>query len=194
MGLQLKWLGPYCQVDVSACLHPTKSTLRKRLAMLNKLVRKAFITAGPEVKAEFADWFASARKARALRNQYAHGRWGVPMRGAESPLGPEHPRVPMLEFVRLDWDTSSNRPDSSTYMTVEELREEVAEAVGVFQAFFALVDKHRAHCLPSQPTADLALDAATVRTVFWDIEVLSAKSLIHNEFRGKSFVRVTKVS
>lgn len=151
MGLQLNWLGPYCQVDVSKYLNPTKYTLENRLVMLKKLIKKAFSTAGPEVTAEFDKWFASAREARALRNKYAHGRWGVPGKLAESPLGPGHPRIPMLAFVRLDWDLSPNQPDRSVYMTMEELREQVTEAVLVFRAFFSLVEGHLAHCLPPQP-------------------------------------------
>lgn len=151
VGLQLNWLGRYCQVDVSKYLSPTKYTLENRLAMLKKLIKKAFRTAGPEVTAEFDKWFASARAARALRNRYAHGRWGVPGKLAESPLGPGHPRIPMLAFVRLDWDLSPNQPDRSVYMTMEELREQVEEAVLVFRAFFALVERHLAHCMPAQP-------------------------------------------
>lgn len=151
VGLQLNWLGPYCQVDVSKYLDPKKFTLDNRLAALKKLVKKAFRTAGPTVTAEFDAWFASARAARALRNNYAHGRWGVPGRLDESPLGPGHPRVPKLVFVALDWDLTPNQPDRNVYMTVEELRERVAEAVAVFKAFFDLVEKHLAHCLPTVP-------------------------------------------
>jgi hypothetical protein len=148
VGLQLNWLGPYLQVDVSKYLTPTKYTLDNRLAILWKLVRKAYRSAGPEVIAEFDQWFARARSARALRNNYAHGRWGVPGKLAESPLGPHHPRIPMLAFVRLDWDMTPNQPDRSIYMTVDELEEQVAEAVTVFRAFFGLSEKHKHHCLP----------------------------------------------
>lgn len=145
IGLQLNWLGSCCQVDVSRYLHPTKFTLDQRLALLKKLVKKAFKSAGTEALDEFGLWFASARSARALRNNYAHGRWGVPGRLAESPLGPDHPRVPMLAFVRLDWDLSPDQADRSVYMTVEELRGQVTEAVAVFRAFFGLAEKHLAH-------------------------------------------------
>jgi hypothetical protein len=151
VGLQLNWLGPYCQVEVSKYLDPTSYTLDNRLAALRKLVKKAFISAGPEVLAEFDKWFASARAARALRNKYAHGRWGVPGRLDESPLGPGHPRVQKLAFVGLDWDLTPNQPDRSVYMTAEELRERVDEAVLVFKAFFDLAEKRMPHCLPTQP-------------------------------------------
>jgi hypothetical protein len=153
VGLQLNWLGPYCQVDVSKYLDPKQLTLDNRLAALKKLVKKAFRTAGPEVIAEFDEWFASARAARALRNNYAHGRWGVPGRLDESPLGPGHPRVPKLAFVALNWDLTSNQPDRSVYMSVEELRERVDEAVQVFKAFFELAERHIAYCLPPQSQA-----------------------------------------
>lgn len=154
VGLQLNSLGPYCRVDVSKHLHPTRCTLDERLVMLQKLVKRAFSTAGPEVAQEFNDWFASARAAKALRNRYAHGQWGIPGRWAESPLGLDHPRVPMLAFVPLGWDLTPDLPDRSVYLTVEELGKQVDEAIGVFQAFFALTQKHLAHCLPAQPPTE----------------------------------------
>ncbi|MCE4555032.1 hypothetical protein [Pelomonas cellulosilytica] len=148
VGLQLNWLGPYLQVDVSKYLTPTRHTLDNRLAILRKLVRKAYRSARPEVIAEFDQRFARARSARALRNNYAHGRWGVSGKPAESPLGPHHPRIPVLAFVRLDWDMTPNQPDKSFFMTVDELRDQVTEAVTVFKAFFDLPEKHKHHCLP----------------------------------------------
>jgi hypothetical protein len=148
VGLQLNWLGPYCQVDVSKYLNPSKFTLDNRLGILRKLVKKAYKSAGPEAVSEFDQWFVTARAARALRNNYAHGRWGVPGRLAESPLGPGHPRIPMLAFVRLDWDMTPNQPDRSIYMTAEELQDQVEEAVSVFKSFFDLAEKHKHHCLP----------------------------------------------
>lgn len=129
VGLQLNWLGPQCRVDVSKCLDARNASLDRRLHKLKKLIKKAFGTAGPEVLDEFSRWFASAYAAKALRNNYAHGRWGVPGRLAESPLGAGHPRVPMLAFIAMEWDMTPNQADRSVYMTVEELGDQVSEAV-----------------------------------------------------------------
>jgi len=56
----------------------------------------------------------------------------------------------MLAFVRLDWDLSPNQIDRSVYTTMEELREQVVEAVLVFMTFSDLAERHMTHCLPPQ--------------------------------------------
>jgi len=38
LGLQLKWLGPYCQVDLGGLLDPQTSRLGERLKKLRQLV------------------------------------------------------------------------------------------------------------------------------------------------------------
>lgn len=145
LGLQLMWLGARCGVDVSEFLDPVKVTLSVRLRSLRRLVKQAFSSGGTGVLNEFEAWFARADAARALRNGYAHGRWGTPGRLAENPLGPEHPRVPMLAFVALDWDMSPDQRDRSVYMTMDEFREQVADVVAVFYQFFQLSERHMKH-------------------------------------------------
>ncbi len=144
VGLQLNWLGIHCGVDVSKHLDPTRVSLGSRLDKLEVLVGQAFKAAGPEAMAEFDAWFARARSARALRNNYAHGRWGCPGKLAESPAGSEHPRIPMLAFVGLDWDLTPDQPDRSIYLTMEDFTSQVDDAIAVFNSFFALTEKHLA--------------------------------------------------
>ena len=144
VGLQLNWLGIYCSVDVTKHLDPNRVSLGSRLDKLESLVGLAFKAAGPAAMAEFADWFARARSARALRNDYAHGRWAAPGRWAESPHGPGHPRIPMLAFVSLNWDLTPDQPDRSTYLSMEDFTSQVDDAVAVFNSFFALSEKHLA--------------------------------------------------
>lgn len=151
VGLQLSWLGGHCGIDVSKELSVSKATLSTRLTKLQAIVAQAFKAAGPTAMAEFDNWFARAASARALRNDYAHGRWGTPGKLAESPDGPGHPRVPMLAFVRLDWDMTAGQPDRSVYMTLDDFRAEVVDAVSVFNAFFKLANKHLAFVQQPQP-------------------------------------------
>lgn len=144
VGLQLNWLGIHCGVDVSKHLDPNRVSLGTRLDKLETLVGQAFKAAGPEAMAEFDAWFSRARSARALRNNYAHGRWGCPGKLAESPHGAGHPRIPMLAFVSLDWDLTPDQPDRSLYLTMEDFSSQVDDAIAVFNSFFALTEKHLA--------------------------------------------------
>lgn len=149
VGLQLNWLGIHCGVDVSKHLDPSRVSLGARLDKLQTLVGQAFKAAGPEAMAEFDAWFSRARSARALRNNYAHGRWAAPGKQAESPHGPGHPRVPMLGFVGLDWNLTPDQPDRSVYITMEDFSAQVDDAVAVFNQFFQLTEKHLAFVRPS---------------------------------------------
>ncbi|WP_320422706.1 hypothetical protein [Roseateles agri] len=145
VGLQLNWLGQHCNVSVARYLDPTKCSLAMRLAKLHSLVKRAFKPAGPAALNEFGAWFEQAGAARALRNNYAHGRWGVPVRLDEDPRGPEFPRIQMLAFVALDWDMTPNQPDRSVYMSLESFQQQVADAVKVFNSYFKLSEKHLPH-------------------------------------------------
>jgi len=42
------------------------------------LIMDVYKPAGSKALAEFSAWFDNAHQARALRDDYAHGRWGVP--------------------------------------------------------------------------------------------------------------------
>lgn len=145
VGLQLMWLGAGSGVNVSKLLDPVKVPLSVRLRKLRNLVVRAFKFGGPGVLKEFNAWFDRAEAARALRNGYAHGRWGTPGRWDENSQGPDHSRVPMLAFVALDWDMTPDQGDRSEYMTMDEFRDQVAEAVAVFNEFFQLAERHRKH-------------------------------------------------
>lgn len=69
---------------------------------------------------ELADWFEQAHKARAFRNDYAHGRWGLPGKHLHIESGRLSEATPLVVFIPLDWDMSANRPDKIVNFTLEE--------------------------------------------------------------------------
>ena len=142
VGLQLRWIGIRLGVDTTKSLNVKKYRLADRLKCLQLRIEPLLSKQSPNALCEFRAWFDRAERARALRNDYAHGRWAAPGKYVESPQGPEHPRVPLLAFIPLDWDTSSGRPDTSRYMSIEELAEQVSDAAALFRSFKALSDKY----------------------------------------------------
>lgn len=78
VGLQLHWIGPMLGVDVTEDLDPKRTHLRQRLRRLKSLTLKSFAAAGDDAVRELTNWFERADRARAIRNDYVHGRWGVP--------------------------------------------------------------------------------------------------------------------
>lgn len=146
IGLQLLWMGPYCDVDVSECLDPLKAQYAQRLKKLRKLTMEIYEPAGERFANEFRQWFDRADACRALRNDYVHGRWGVP--GDYDHGDGNQPATegrPSLVFVPLHWDMRSDRPDDSLKMTLEEFAEQVEGAERVANEYFRLMDKYRQH-------------------------------------------------
>lgn len=74
VGLQLNWLGPYCQKDVTELLSPRQAKLGEHLKKLKALIMDVYEPAGPKALAEFTEWFARADQARVLRNDYCAAR------------------------------------------------------------------------------------------------------------------------
>ncbi|MDL5031266.1 hypothetical protein QRD43_05035 [Pelomonas sp. APW6] len=142
VGLQLRWIGVRLGVDTTKSLNVQKYRLADRLKCLQLHIEPLLSKQSPNALCEFQAWFDRAERARALRNDYAHGRWAAPGKYVESPQGPEHPRVPLLAFIPLDWDMSSGRPDTSRYMSLDELAEQVSDAADLFRSFKALSDKY----------------------------------------------------
>ncbi|MDM4765985.1 hypothetical protein [Pelomonas sp. SE-A7] len=150
IGLQLNWMGPYSGRDVSDLLKPRQARLGDRLDMLEQMVVELYSPAGTSALKDFRDWFASAHKVRAIRNDYAHGRWGVPGKLQESPSGPALPRVPLLAFVPLEFDMTPDQPDKSVYLTIEEFKQQVEQAEALFAKYWDLAERHKASVLPSK--------------------------------------------
>jgi hypothetical protein len=127
VGLQLNWMGPYYGDDVAELLDPHKAQFSKRLKKLKQLVMNAFEPAG---------------EATALRNDYVHGRWGVPGKFNFKPPGRMIDAEPLLTFVQLHWDMSPDRTDDSIVMTLAEFAEQVAIVERAFSEYWRLNDKY----------------------------------------------------
>jgi len=134
VGLQLNWLGPYLAVTVQHLLDARRVAFAKRLSALRELVLELFEGAPESARTEFESWFERAAEMKALRNDYVHGRWGVPGKMVEG--------QPMLGFVPLHWDMTPDRPDSSTYMTIDDLERQVKQMEVLARDYFRLEKKY----------------------------------------------------
>lgn len=150
IGLQLNWLGPYLQVKVHHLLDARKVMFAKRLGKLKDLVFELFEDAGEAALDEFKQWFEAADEMKALRNDYVHGRWGVPGKLVDGHL--------MLAFVALHWDLTPDRPDDSTYMTLDEFGSQVAKMEALVHEYFRLERKYLVYAKPAKR------NSPTVRT------------------------------
>lgn len=92
--------------------------------------------------AEFANWFAKIDKARALRNDYAHGRWGVPGGRRGGPDTPLRDCELLLGFVPLHWNLSPDTMPQEITMTLGEFEQQVEDAISLFGEYFDLYKKY----------------------------------------------------
>jgi len=150
VGLQLNWMGPHCHEDVADLLNPVKTQLGTRLKKLKKLVLDVYEPAGEQAIAEFKAWFKKSDEARALRNDYVHGRWGVPGGYNFKPPGRIVDAEPLLAFVRLHWDTSPERPDDSIKMTLGEFAAQVTAVETLYAEYWRLTEKYLEYAKPSR--------------------------------------------
>lgn len=131
---------------MSECLDPLKAQYAQRLKKLRKLTMEIYEPAGARFANEFRQWFDRADACRALRNDYVHGRWGVP---GDYDHGDGNQSAtegrPSLVFVPLHWDMRSDHPDDSLKMTLEEFTEQVEGAERVANEYFRLIEKYRQH-------------------------------------------------
>ena len=141
--LQLNGFGIYYQADVKELLDPLKTQLKQRLKGLKRIVLSAFERAGPDAMAEFSEWFVRANKARALRNDYVHGRWGVPGKYRGGDDCPQIECQPLLTFLRLNWDTSPDQPDRSITMSLKDFAQQVQAVETLFADYWRLSKKHQ---------------------------------------------------
>jgi hypothetical protein len=148
VGLQLNWLGPHCQQDVSVLLSARQAKLGERLKKLKALIMDVYEPAGTQALAEFSTWFDKADQARGLRNDYAHGRWGVPGKYLFKPPGRLIDAKPLLAFIPLHWDMTPDRADDSVYMTLEEFATQVSDAESLFDAYWKLCKRYESQAKP----------------------------------------------
>jgi hypothetical protein len=148
LGLQLRWLGPHCAVAISEFLEPRSRTFIERLRRLRKVVLIAFAPGGDEVLDIFKAWFKRAECANALRNSYAHSRWGVPGRHRFTESTTIADATPLLCFVPLGWDMSADRADTTIELTLDEFAEQVRDAEALLAEYFEIFEKYVAYVIP----------------------------------------------
>ena len=141
MGLQLRWLGPHNDVPVDHLLD-VRVPFSHRLRALRPLVLATFSPAGPKAKTEFEALFHRADETKALRNDYVHGRWGVPGRRVDG--------RPLLLFVPLHWNTEPSRPDDSIELSIEEFAEQVRDVEALADDYHRLTKRYLAFAKPAK--------------------------------------------
>lgn len=149
VGLQLNWLGQYYKVEVSDLLDPRKAQLGLRLKKLRKLVLDMFDPAGEAVIADFKAWFKMADESRAIRNDYVHGRWGVPGKYIYKNGDRLMDAEPLLTFVPLHWNMGPECSDDSISMTMEEFASQVDAVERLFGDYFQLTEQYLTFAKPS---------------------------------------------
>lgn len=154
IGLQLNHFGPHVCEDVSVMLDPRRSQLNTRLKKLKQIVMKAFQPAGKEALAEFSEWFKQAHEARALRNNYAHDRWGVPGKFNFKSAGCLRDAEPLLTFMPLHWNLNPDRLDDTLTMTLGEFASQVATVEQLFSDYWELSEKYLRHVGPTVAQTD----------------------------------------
>jgi hypothetical protein len=142
VGLQLNWLGRHCQIDVSELLDPRRSQLGLRLKTLKRLVLDVFGPAGENAAAEFEAWFDRADECRAVRNDYVHGRWGVPGEYDFKGEGRMIDAEPLLTFTALHWNMGPDRAEDSVSMRLGEFSSQVDTVERLFGDYFQLTQNH----------------------------------------------------
>lgn len=143
VGLQLNWMGPLLGVDVTGELDPKGAHLRQRLKRLKSLTLKAYATAGDAAVSELRDWFERADRARAVRNDYVYGRWGVPA-GYELDAEGRIDGEPLLGFVPLNWDLTPGQPDHTIRLKMGDFAQQVDAAERLLTEYTRMTNKYAA--------------------------------------------------
>lgn len=133
VGLQLNWMGPYLGQDIRGLLQAT-TPFAHRLEKLEELTLKLYANVEPEALAELQAWFLEAGRLKRVRNDYVHGRWGVPRSFSEKP--------PRIEFIPLNWNLDPETTLPPTVMTIDELEQEVATLQHLAGEYFRLSRKY----------------------------------------------------
>jgi len=128
IGLQLRSLSHYRAVDVDELLKPETSTFKPRLRRLRTLSLEVYGQRNRAAREAFERWFRRAEAARALRNNYAHGRWGL--------VSVQQPDL--FIFVALSWVFDPEKMDPPVQLSLAELEEQVLEVESLGRDFLAL--------------------------------------------------------
>jgi hypothetical protein len=145
VGLQLCYWGSDKDTQIQSLLKPKTAKLDERLKALECLMRAAWVNAAAGGQQDFSRWFERAHRARVFRNDYAHGRWGVPGKHLPAESGKLCDATPLLVFVPLNWDMSPSREDESIAMTLDDFAAQVGEAERLSGQFQDLATKYGEH-------------------------------------------------
>lgn len=150
VGLQLRYWAHEDDSRIRTLLKPRTPKLEERLSVLEQVVAAAWSDAHDEGQEQLSGWFERAHKARGFRNEYAHGRWGVPGKYLHAESGRLCDATPLLVFVPLDWDMSPTREDKSIELTLDEFAAQVEEAEQLSVQFWNIVKKYGEHLYPGR--------------------------------------------
>jgi hypothetical protein len=138
IGLQLKWLGPYRGVKVDHLLD-AKLPFKHRLDALKPLVIEMYAHTDQAAHDLYQTWFERVKNAKAIRNDYAHGRWGgfTPVKEG-------------FEFVALSWEMDPLKQTAAVHMTFDDLERSVAEVERLFGEYMSFEKRFRMQGRPSK--------------------------------------------
>jgi hypothetical protein len=139
VGLQLKWIGPYRGVEIDHLLVP-RVHFSQRFEALKPLLLEVYGSQDLHAHAAFTKWFARAEEAKAMRNGYAHGRWGIPSAFQAEPYE--------VEFISLGWELDPAKQPPAQRMRLDELAEEVRLIESLFAEFSNLERRFRRRATP----------------------------------------------
>lgn len=142
VGLQLRFWGMEDDPRIQSLLKPRTAQLNDRLMALERLLKIAWADVGQEGLEAMADWFNRAHRARGFRNEYAHGRWGLPGKFLQAESGRHCDATPLLLFIPLDWNMSPDRPDETISLTLEEFADQVEEAKNLAAEYWKITKKY----------------------------------------------------
>jgi len=148
VGLQLRYWAHKDDTSIHKLLKPGTPRLHERLKTLEELVSAAWSVPHYEGQKEIREWFRLAHQARGLRNEYAHGRWGVPGKHSFTESGRLSDAKPLLVFVPLDWNMLDSCSDNNIELTLEEFATQVEEAENLATRFWNLISKYGEYLYP----------------------------------------------
>ena len=140
IGLQLKWMGPYCGVKVEHLLN-ARMPFTVRLDALEPLVMEIYGHENGEARRDFAQWFEHARTAKAVRNDFVHGRWAVYSDG--------FPRTPKIEFIALNWEMEQAKQTPPTSINLDDFEEAISALESLFGDYWKLTERYENNAKPS---------------------------------------------